>query len=84
MADVKAEYLVKELSARVDDLEVQNSAFKAILIATLSFLPKGQIADIRSVLKESHELSIRGGPASLAASLDKRQIEIEKIVGQLS
>ncbi|VDZ84361.1 hypothetical protein U0026_16820 [Kluyvera intermedia] len=83
MSEVKVEYLVKELSARVDELETKNNALKAVLMATIAHLPAEVTQQARAVLKESYELSVNGAPDSLVDSFDKRQKEIESVVGSL-
>ncbi|EJA4670684.1 hypothetical protein MVR12_005713 [Escherichia coli] len=83
MSAVTVDLLIKELSARVDELEANNTALKHAFTATFSCLPAEVTQQTREILREWYELSVKGAPASVVDSFDKSLKEIETVVGSL-
>ena len=83
MTAVKVEFLIKELSARVDELEVNNKALKHALTATFACLPSEITRETKGILREWYELSVKDAPASVVDFFDKSLKEIETVVGSL-
>ncbi|MCT4708815.1 hypothetical protein MUA04_01010 [Enterobacteriaceae bacterium H11S18] len=85
MSDIKVEYLVKELSARVDELEASNKALQRVLAATFSSLSSDSVQKVKQSLLEWSELSEKSVAASAsdAHSFQKTLKEIEIVVGAL-
>lgn len=79
MAEVKTELLIKELSARVDELEDKNAALKYLLIAMFASCTPEQSQQLRGHLSEWKRLNSDQMPDFL----HRRLKEIESVVGEL-
>ncbi|WP_131632008.1 hypothetical protein [Enterobacter kobei] len=79
MSEVKTELLVKELSARVDELEDKNSALKLLLAAMFALSTPEQSQQLTAYLSEWKRLNSGQTPHSVS----RRLKEIESVVGEL-
>ena len=79
MSEVKTELLVKELSARVDELEDKNAALKLLLAAMFASSTPEQSQQLTAYLSEWKRLNSGQTPDSVSSRLK----EIESIVGEL-
>lgn len=83
MSDVSPELLIKELSARLEELETKNKAHEIILNTLVVSFTREQKNVLISNLKSKFDLAINQGALGLRETFESQKKAVESVVGRL-
>ncbi|MRT14967.1 hypothetical protein GJV07_22070 [Enterobacteriaceae bacterium RIT711] len=73
MADVTEKFLLEDLNARLEQLEIEKHALQQVVIAMLGSMPHDQASSARDRINELVNMISKGGSSESLARLDKQK-----------